>query len=529
MTTWQGLVGPDGAPIPKGLSEHVAFPTMSGMRTVWRDGQAANLTPRRMAEILRAADMGDGIDYLTLAEDMEERETQYGTVLGIRKRAIQLLDVQIDAASDAAKDVEIADDVRGLFARPELLAAFGDMLDALGKGFSAVEMIWETTARRWTPAEFIWRDPRFFQFDRLTGRSLRLRCDGNFEGEPLAPAKFVVHVPRLKSGLPLRGGLARFAVWAFLFKSYSLRDWASFLETYGMPIRLGKYGLAASEDQQRLLLKAVRQIASDAAAIIPESMSIDFISDTSGGSGGSSGGSGFGGFAEYLDEAIAKVVLGQTLTTDKGANRAQAQVHDGVRKDVAASDARQLALTLTRDVMIPYITINYGAQARYPTLSLPMPDAANIQVVSEALDKLVRLGLDVEAAEARAMLGFRDPKPGAKLLTPPAPAAPGPSPFAPALNRAGGCACCGGGLALNRSGRPTPTTEIEAIGAHYAADWRPQMEPMLKPIFDAVAGATSLEQLRDELPALYDRMDTAPLERLLAAATAIARGLGDVG
>lgn len=528
MTMVQGLVGPDGQPIQKAaLGAPTAFPTVGGQRSVWRQGVAADLTPRRVAEILRAADQGDGIDYLTLAEEMEERETQYGTVLGIRKRAIQGLDVQIDAASDDGKDVEIADDVRGLFARPEVLAAFGDMLDALGKGYSVVEMLWETTASRWTPREFIWRDPRFFQFDRLTGRNLRLRVDGSFEGEPLAPAKFVAHVPRLKSGLPLRGGLARFAIWAFLFKSYSLRDWASFLETYGMPIRLGKYNSSASDEQQKLLLKAVRQIASDAAAIIPDTMVIDFVSDKSGGSGGSSGGSAFGGHAEYLDEAIAKVVLGQTLTTDKGANRAQAQVHDGVRKDVAASDARQLALTLTRDVMIPYIVFNYGVQPRYPTLSLPMPDNANIQVVSDALDKLIKYGLDVPVSEARAMLGFREPKTGEKVLAPPPPIAPGPG--FPALNRSG-CACCGGRLALNRADAPaSPSSELDAIGAHYAADWRPQMEPLLKPLFEAVAGATSLEQLRDALPGLYDRMDTGPLERQLAAATAIARGLGDIG
>ena len=43
-----------------------------------------------------------------------------------------------------------------------------------------------------------------------------------------------------------------------------------------MPLRLGKYGAAASKDDKNVLRQAVANIGSDAAAILPESMQIEF-------------------------------------------------------------------------------------------------------------------------------------------------------------------------------------------------------------------------------------------------------------
>src|SRR5208337_4868486 len=88
---------------------------------------------------------------------------------------------------------------------------------------------------------------------------------------PLYPFKFVTHIARAKAGLPIRGGLARAAGWSYLFKSYALKDWAAFAEVYGQPLRVGKYGPGATEEDKHALLSAVAHIGTDAAAIIPDS------------------------------------------------------------------------------------------------------------------------------------------------------------------------------------------------------------------------------------------------------------------
>ena len=83
-----------------------------------------------------------------------------------------------------------------------------DSLDAVGKGFSACEILWDTEGKAWYPSSILWRDPRWFEFDRLDGVTLRLKGENGLP-EPLAPAKFITHVHKSKSGLPIRGGLAR--------------------------------------------------------------------------------------------------------------------------------------------------------------------------------------------------------------------------------------------------------------------------------------------------------------------------------
>ena len=45
-----------------------------------------------------------------------------------------------------------------------------DVLDAVGKGFSATEIMWDTTGREWCPAQLKWRDPRWFAFDWIWAR-----------------------------------------------------------------------------------------------------------------------------------------------------------------------------------------------------------------------------------------------------------------------------------------------------------------------------------------------------------------------
>ena len=83
-------------------------------------------------------------------------------------------------------------------------------------------------------ARYEWRDPRFFVFDRDDGRTLRLldKAD-SLRGVPLQPCKWIAHVPRLKSGLPARGGLARLVALAYMVKAYALTDWMAFAEVFG--------------------------------------------------------------------------------------------------------------------------------------------------------------------------------------------------------------------------------------------------------------------------------------------------------
>ena len=319
-------------------SEHAA-PSVTGIRSILTTHPAGRLTPQRLANILREAEVpGDGSseDYVELAEEMEERDLHYLGVLNTRKRQVVQIGVMVEPASDSADDLRDAELVQSFFAREAVEDELTDILDAVGKGYSVTEIDWETSESQWMPRRLVWRLPQWFDFDRYTGEQVLLRKDDGWE--PLAAYNYVVHIAKVKSGIPIRGGLARAAAWSWLFKSFTLKDWMRFVEAYGHPIRLGKYPPNADPDDKAVLYRAVRNVAADAAAILPEGMDISFVDDTT----VRVRAEVFERLIAYLDSRISIAVLGQTLTTEQGDRGSQAlgNVHNRVREDIERSDAR---------------------------------------------------------------------------------------------------------------------------------------------------------------------------------------------
>ncbi len=191
-TRKSSVLGPDGTPLqiarPGGQQ---GAPTSTGVRSVWTESVAAGLDPRKLAALLKAANAGDNHDFLVLAEEMEERDGHYPSVPGQRKRAVSGLEPIVtptcNGASDEATDAQIAEAVEELIGAPDFADMVDDALDAIAKGYCAIEILRDTAADRWTPAGYIHRDPCHFQFDKLTGRELRIRDDGDKAGLALAP------------------------------------------------------------------------------------------------------------------------------------------------------------------------------------------------------------------------------------------------------------------------------------------------------------------------------------------------------
>ena len=331
----------------------------------------------------------------------------------------------------------------------DMPSALIDILDAIGKGFSATEIVWDTSNREWFPRRLQWRDPRWFAFDSISGEELLVRSmDGDagahghekeslargshFKGnglhgglrggsgiqpmtEPLLPYKFIVHFARAKAGLPIRGGLARAAGWSYLFKNYILKDWVTFAEVFGQPLRVGKYGAGATEQDKTTLLQAVANIGTDAAAIIPESMLIEFTEARRTGSAEL-----YQSFCQYLDAQVSKAVLGQTLTTEiaPGAgSRAAAQVHDTVRRDILSADARRLAATINRDLIRPIVDLNLGPRKNYPRLTMGMADDTGVAEFVDIVTRLADHGVRIGQQAVLEKLGIAKPAAGEPVLT----------------------------------------------------------------------------------------------------------------
>ncbi|WP_341992304.1 DUF935 domain-containing protein [Azorhizobium sp. AG788] len=524
------LLGPDGRPVSsKKLAEEIATPTVAGVRRVAEERVSSGLTPSRLAGILRDAQMGHARAYLTLAEEMEERYLHYASVLMTRKLRI----AGISPTMEAPKGVpaKIMDAVGELIADTAFQEAAAALLDGIGKGYSVVEIGWDYRDKLIRPVSFTWRDPRFFQFDPVTLSELRLAVDGKVDGADLPKARFMVHMPAPRMGLPIRRGLARPASWAYMVQSFTLQDWSAFAEVYGIPFRVGKYGPGASEGDKRKLLRAVTSIANDAAAIIPESMLIEFHEVN-----GSRGEQVFGSLIDYTDDKVSLITLGQTMTSKDGSSYGQAKIHDKVRIDIAQADGRQLGQTVNRDLIQWFVAMNFGPQSLYPKAEWPVTEPEDIAALADAVARLVPVGLKVSQREIRDRMGLSEPGEDDELLQAPAtspeakpPAEAPPEPKAKRLAAHGaGCACgsCAPPALLRApSATPDGVALTDAAFATALEDWQDITDPLLDPLRQVLATATSF----DEALALLEARgpDGARLAEALAQATAIARGIGD--
>ncbi|MCW1934111.1 DUF935 domain-containing protein [Pararhodobacter zhoushanensis] len=523
-----------GNPIQrKTLTTEVAGATLGGVRSPMAGYPADGLNPLRLAQILREADRGDPLRYLELAETIEERDLHYLGVLSTRKRSVAQIEISVEAGSDDPLDQDIAEVVRDWLARDELSDELFDILDAIGKGYSFTEILWDTSEGQWMPRRLEWRDPRWFrpaQKDLTTP----LLITESGEEVPLPGGKFIHAVIRGKSGLPVRSGLARVASWAWMFKAFTQRDWAIFAQTYGQPLRLGKWAPGASKEDKDTLFRAVANIAGDCAAIIPESMSIEFVET------GTVGASVdlYERRADWLDRQISKAVLGQTTTTDAvSGGHAVAQEHRQVQEDIERADARALAGILNRDLVRPWVQLEFGPRAHYPRIVIARPEPEDLDRLARSLGVLIPLGLKVATSEIRDRFGLSDPEAGEEVLGAPAPPKDeqkdattkgkevaksggdaneededddetGQSPSKnPALQAAGDAGARGGNDAA-----PVDTILADTL----ARSAQPTIAPMIETLGAMLDTAGSLEELRAMVLAAWPDLDTSALASRLA-------------
>ncbi|WP_226779525.1 DUF935 domain-containing protein [Oceaniglobus trochenteri] len=519
-----------GRPVQRSvLTREVAAATFGGVRSPISGTPADGLNPVRLANILRAADRGDPVQYLELAEVIEERDPHYLGVLGTRRRSVSQIDITVDAASDAPQDVKIADMVRDWLKRDELTDEIFDMLDAIGKGYSFTEIIWDTSSGQWEPQRLEWRDPRWFRFAHHD-LATPMKIDENGQDVPLDPFKFIFTTIKAKSGLALRSGLARVAAWGWMFKAYTQRDWAIFTQTYGQPLRLGKYGAGSSEKDRDTLFAAVANIAGDCAATIPEGMEIEFIEAKNVGSASGL----YKERSDWLDQQISKAVLGQTATTDAvTGGLGSGKEHREVQEDIERADAKALSAILNRDLIRPWVDLEFGAQTRYPRLKIARPEAEDLKAAAEALGILVPLGLRVSMSEVRDKYGWSDPKPKDEILSVQPQTAPpgagdgamsdatGPEsavkyPFNTLGARAGVTAPQM--AEAHPTGAPGEFDPVSVLTGRLEREARPAMGEMIGRIEAMLEAAQSFDEFRDMLLNGYPDLDASALASILANA-----------
>lgn len=503
------------------------------------DHPSYKINPKKLRALLEDAENGDITAQHELFMDIEERDSDIAANIATRKRAILTLDWAIHAPDNATPQEEkLTEDVQALFNRLGYLDDFlMDCMDAVAHGFSAMEIQWQLHEGKQLPINFIHRPQSWFRLDK--DDNLLLKTPTNAQGEPLRPFGWVVHSHKSRSVQLARAGLYRTLAWLYMFKHYSVHDFAEFLELYGMPIRIGKYGAGATPEEKRTLLRALAQIGHNAAGIMPESMNVELHNAAN--SVGQN--NPFLQMVDWCEKSIARIILGQTLTSGadgKTSTNALGQVHNEVRRDLLVSDAKQIAQTITHQVILVYLQINHDPNidaSRIPYFAFDTKETADLATFADALPKLVDIGVQIPHNWVIEKLGIPEVQENEPVLkrvlnevkndiktTEKSTA------LSAIISQKHGancpCGCNGIGLSEKESDQAQAILDNSLDEALEQLDFNQQLDPIVQHALAALLSCEDYQQASDKLAEIYPQLSNQAHQQYLTNALFLADLLG---
>lgn len=519
------ILGPDGQPIELQILQEPQTSHHAQLQTEIQMHPSRGLTPSKLASILEQAEQGDLIAQCELFEDMEEKDGHIAAEMAKRRRAITKLTWKIVPPTnpDAAEKKAAAQLTELLQEIPDFDEALYDVTDAVGKAFANLEIEWNRPDNFWLPKTLTHRPQSWFQLKRGFRQEMRLR-DNSPDGASLQQFGWITHTHKCKSGYLERASLFRSLVWPYLFKNYSVADLAEFLEIYGIPLRLGKYPPGSGEKEKATLLRALVNLGHNAAGIVPTGMELDFKDAATGDP------DAFMAMIDWCERTQSKVILGSTLTSqaDRGSNtNALGNVHNEVRNDLRDADAKQLAGSITRDLVYPIGILNgliKPTMKRCPRFVLDVSEPEDIKYMADALPGLVKMGFKVGRSWAQEKTGIPEPEAGEDLLvdssaTPAQEDAvdPRPGKKVPGLKLV---------PKLAAATFQAPSIDPPAAMAALFNQQPGGASAWIEQIRDLVNSVATLEELRDRLVQLYPGMSMDQYAAALAQAQSAARLAG---
>lgn len=456
---------------------------------------SGGLTPGKLAAILRAAEQGDLVEQMDLFEDMEEKDGHVFADMSKRKRAIMGVEWDIKPPRNAsAQEKKMAEQLKEWV---EDLKSFKsnlfDMADAIGKGFSMMEITWQQNGKVLLP-ELEYQLPRYFTIDEDNRNKLLLR-NSTGKGDELWPFKWVQHVHKAKSGSIARGGLHRILAWPYLFKNYSVRDLAEFLEIYGIPMRIGTYPSGASDAEKTTLLRAVVGIGHNSAGIMPEGMKIEFENAASGQS------DPFQFMVNWCESVQSKVILGGTLTStaaNTGLGSNLGDIHNEVRHDLLESDCEQIAETINRDLIWPIIALNFSGidPKRAPTFTFITDEGEELNARVERDKTLHEIGFKLTPEKVLEVYGDGYIPVQNQIITPTDTL--GTNDAATAAAKAG-----------------DNTTQLDGVIQRLGSETQPSINQLFDKVKALLDEVDSLEEFQDRLVEAFSYLDPEALADII--------------
>lgn len=277
-------------------------------------------------EVLRSRGGGDLVIYERL-----RRDDQVKSCFDQRTAAAISREWKVEPGGENAQDIAAAEFLETQLKKIKWDRVCKKMLGGVFNGFAVAECLYRVEAGQIVLDGIKVRRARRFKFDQ--DNKLRLITSAAPMGEVLPDNKFWVFTSGGDDDDDPYGlGLGHALYWPVWLKRNGLKFWSLFLEKFAAPTPVGKAPRGSTPEQRRKLLSILRAITTDSAVVIPEGVEVELM-EAARNSGGD-----FAKFYELMNEAIAKIILTQTMTTEDGSSKAQGQVHADRLLDLVKED-----------------------------------------------------------------------------------------------------------------------------------------------------------------------------------------------
>ena len=465
-------------------------------------------------KVIKSESGGKGIE---LYEDLLT-DDQVGSNLQTRKLAVVGKEWEVVPATDKPQDQKIADYVKQVLLSCNYDAARKTLLSGIVMGFKPAEIMWKYSEGDVWIDQIIGKASRRFVFD--TNRRMRLLTLGNMvEGEELPDRKFVVYTNISDNGSPYGDGLGRLLYWPVWFKKNAIKFWMIFADKFGSPTVLGKYPTGTLKSEQDVLLDACAAIQQESAIKIPDTMEIGFLEATRGGNVNT-----YESLCKFMNAAISKAILGQTLTTEVGdkGSYAASKTHEDVRGDYTKADADSLCECQNSSLVKWVVDYNFPGVKQYPKVWVRTEEEGDLKPLAER-DKIlvVDIGVPIGRKYFYDTYGIPEPEEGEELIKQAASSTPTVSKDQIKKEQA---FSEDNASELDRA--IAAQGKIDSRVDYYVAASTQIFESMTNAIVSFLETTPDMETASDALPDLYKKIDTTYLARLIAESLSEADAIG---
>lgn len=358
--------------------------------------EAWDLEPLKIWNIFQSANGGEVKRQSRLANELTEKDPAIGQAWSVRVAGIAACPWEV-VGGEADQNEFIAKSLRNI--QPNYndnLVSFNKLLQFLQSsvlhGFALSRTDWGNGGSVINGFELYSQSLFSFSNSKLPYYQ---GPDGDKKIFPKLPAWIYHTATNSRDAEPLRSGIVRPLAYLYAFRRHIQIEYLRGLEKYGLPLPfVGVEGLLYDDDNTKK--QDVQNFLLDwtydgYAMFDKDAMEMHFPTADSGFDVNN-----FLSYLEWTEKQIFRLILGQDSTSSSdNSNRSTAQVHNLVRADMLASDAKAVEETVNTQIIKPLFENTFGISNNRPRFRFRLKGTAELQEMANVVKTLYDSGKTV--------------------------------------------------------------------------------------------------------------------------------------